>query len=176
MPGRTLRYQEQQDAVRIFSGALNYTRIRIFEQKRWPGILASISTCLTKSPPVRHNAVALGNWLFFSRSLQTSGGDDTLRDMSWLMHELTHAWQYQHIGLRYIVQALAAQLKLGSKAYDYGGEAGLLAARARGQRLVEFNVEQQADIVCHFYARWKRGEPCDAWLPFLHEINPHILL
>lgn len=174
MPGRSLNAEEQQAAASIFSGTLNYTRIRVYEQKAWPLFLARFGAWLTRSPRVQHNGVALGNRLFFSRSLRTGNGELALGDMSWLMHELTHCWQYQHGGVRYLFQALAAQLTYGSDAYDYGGEQGLRAAEAAGKHLKGFNPEQQADIVRHFYERRQRGEPCDAWLPFIGDINPHI--
>ncbi len=39
------------------------------------------------------------------------------------------------------------------KNYDYGGEAGLIAARNSGKTMADFNQEQQADIVARYKAK-----------------------
>lgn len=73
---------------------------------------------------------------------------------SLLIHELVHVWQYQHLGLVYIPRALSAQ-HFGA-GYDYGGVAKLRDYRQKGRRLLDFNYEQQADIVADYY-RIKNG-------------------
>lgn len=66
--------------------------------------------------------------------------------MNWLIHELTHAWQYQHIGIRYLFKAILGHIRLGPKVYEYGGEKGLREAVADGVEFTSFNPEQQGDI------------------------------
>lgn len=66
-----------------------------------------------------------------------------------LIHELTHVWQYQRMGLAYIPLALLAQLS--PEGYNYNGIAGLRSARSSGLALTSFNLEQQAEIVSDFY-------------------------
>jgi Domain of unknown function (DUF4157) len=75
-----------------------------------------------------------------------------------LVHELTHVWQYENAGAIYMAQAVHAQISRGQGAYDYGGPAGLQAARAKAQGLTGFNREEQAQIVEDFY-RIKHGIP-----------------
>lgn len=65
------------------------------------------------------------------------------------IHELMHIWQFQHFGSIYIAKAITAQR---SKAgYDYGGVENLYRVMLRGGRLLEFNFEQQADIIEDYY-------------------------
>ena len=75
---------------------------------------------------------------------------------SLLIHELVHVWQYQKVGIVYIPRALVAQRS--AEGYDYGGAEGLEAARQAGRSLLEFNLEQQADIVSDYY-RIREGYP-----------------
>lgn len=62
-----------------------------------------------------------------------------------LIHELMHVWQYQQMGAIYMVRALIAQhTKMG---YNYGGIEGVKTKIANGQNLLDFNMEQQADVI-----------------------------
>ena len=62
-----------------------------------------------------------------------------------LIHELMHIWQYQRMGAIYMVRALSAQhTKMG---YNYGGIEAIRAKMTNGETLLDFNFEQQADVV-----------------------------
>lgn len=66
-----------------------------------------------------------------------------------LIHELMHVWQYQQMGAIYMIRALIAQhTKMG---YDYGGIEGIKTKVADGASLLDFNLEQQADVVADCY-------------------------
>ena len=93
-----------------------------------PDIAAAIRTRESLQNRLRHkdehNAVTLGSTSYFPVTLNTApdavaGGN--LRDMGWLVHELTHQWQYQRMGLRYLTAALGVQIRLGRRAYEMGG-------------------------------------------------------
>jgi hypothetical protein len=78
---------------------------------------------------------------------------------SLLVHEMMHVWQYQHLGVIYIPKALSAQYSLMK--YDYGGKPGLMQAVEDGKKLLDFNFEQQAEIITDYfllktgrYPRW----------------------
>jgi len=90
-------------------------------------------------------------------SFHTINAWGKLKDYT-LVHELTHVWQYEKAGAIYMAQAVHAQISRGRGAYDYGGPAGLQAARTKGQGLTGFNREEQAQIVEDFY-RIKNGIP-----------------
>lgn len=67
------------------------------------------------------------------------------------IHEMTHIWQYQHFGSIYISKALKAQKNV--EGYNYGGVEGLYHAVNTGKKLLDFNFEQQAEIIeGHFRA------------------------
>ncbi len=73
-----------------------------------------------------------------------------------LIHELVHVWQYQHFGAGYIACALKAQ---ASKAgYNYAHTEGWLEK----QHFLDFNAEQQGDIVQDFFLIQNNQKP--KWL------------
>jgi hypothetical protein len=93
-----------------------------------------------------------------------------------LIHELTHIWQYERIGARYMPRALQAQnSRMG---YNYGGLQRLKTATASGFRA--FNMEQQADIVTDYFlltqhkrAQWSDATEADLWIyePYIAELK-----
>lgn len=87
-------------------------------------------------------------------------------DIAWLIHELTHSWQYQHdlANLDILIDAIRGH-------YDYGNEAGLIAARAAGKKFTDFNTEQQGDILRDYYLRWNAGLNVAAWQPYVAEVQ-----
>jgi hypothetical protein len=66
-----------------------------------------------------------------------------------LIHELMHIWQYEKMGALYMVNALRAQQS--AMAYNYGGVDQLKQYLKKGQDLLDFNPEQQADIIADFF-------------------------
>ena len=83
-----------------------------------------------------------------------------------LIHELVHVWQYRTHGAAYIPRALRAYHSTAG--YNYGGVGALLRARAAGQTLLDFNYEQQADIIADAFRlrtgrqpRWGNATPTD---------------
>ncbi len=66
-----------------------------------------------------------------------------------LIHELMHIWQYQRYGAIYMVRALMAQHT--NCGYDYGGVRALKLRRKKGEGLVDFNLEQQGDIIADYF-------------------------
>src|SRR5574341_200476 len=160
MPRRLLSAIERAEAETVFGAGLNYTRVFVVENTPLPNWIADIGRS------AKPNAITLGNVSYFPEMLQTSadiiaGGN--LRGITWLMHELTHQWQYQHLGWRYLAAAVSVQLREGAQAYNYqrqypSREAALQAARAAGRRLAHFNMEQQGDIARDYYALLKQGQ------------------
>ncbi len=62
-----------------------------------------------------------------------------------LVHELVHVWHYEQLGAVYTVRALRAQQS--EEGYNYGGVGALRERLAAGQGFLDFNLEQQAEIV-----------------------------
>ncbi len=88
--------------------------------------------------------------------------------MPWLIHELTHVWQYQH-GVS-VLEKLWVALH-GKKAYNYGGEEALRNASATGKRFTDFNTEQQGDILRDYYIKLKAGKDTSAYDPFVAQVK-----
>jgi hypothetical protein len=174
MVRRGLRPGEQAEAKLVFGSGLKYERVRIIEEVAWPNTIGRIGAWFAQKPPPTNNAVTLGNRLFFPVPLRTQEphtSEAFLRDMSWLIHELAHAWQYQQVGTLYLVQATLTQLRLGTQSYEYGGEQGLIEAKNAGRDLEWFNREQQGDIARHYYLRRKAGEELIAWEHFVQDFR-----
>lgn len=92
-------------------------------------------------------------------------------DLSLLVHELTHVFQYEQVGTRYLGEAVAAQLRQGPACYRYGGPAGLAEACIQGRRYADFNREAQAQIAQDYYRLRVAGEDGAAYAPFIAELR-----
>ena len=128
---RSLSDQEKAYARSIFGDSINLDAVRIDEY--------SLAGAPSGRPFTTFHTI--NSWGKFDFN--------DVNDRAVLMHELTHVWQFEHMGGRYIPDALAHN---DLADYDYGGVAGLTAALAAGKGLLDFNVEQQAKIV-EDYAR-----------------------
>jgi len=171
---RRLTTNEVTEARQLFAESLKYQQIWIYENTRFPNWIGRLGSIILRENPPSQNAICLGQRLFFPVILKTTPVDIAnlrLEDMGWLLHELTHAWQYQRRGLRYLFHAIRAQISLGTKTYDFGAEKGLKDAIQAGKAFNHFNPEQQAEIVRTCYFRLKKGEDISAWEPFIKEIK-----
>jgi hypothetical protein len=91
--------------------------------------------------------------------------------MSWLIHELTHTWQYQQIGFKYLLHTIWVHFRQGQDCYNYGWEQGLINAREQGKGLIDFNLEQQGEIARHYYLSLKQDQKNSVWESFVREIQ-----
>jgi uncharacterized protein DUF4157 len=145
---RKLNDQERRAAKKVFADSLDLDQITISEAP-----VMSIGGYARTLP---------GAIYFPPGKLNTS----TTWGMKWLVHELTHAWQYMH-GIT-VIETLVHAI-IGH--YDYGGEPGLIAARKEGKRFIDFNTEQQGDILGDYYERLVTKQSTIAWSPFVAEVQ-----
>ena len=175
MTVRRLSSLERTEARLVFLETLAMDRVWVTEGAAWTNWIARFAAWLKREPPPQlANAVGLGNGVFFPHPLRTSGEDlasGYVVDMAWLIHELTHAWQYQHGGWGYAFRAMLLHLTRGNDLYDYGGAEGLRKAKEAGGSWADFNPEQQGDISRYFYIEKKRGRDTSAWEPFVEEMR-----
>lgn len=177
---RGLYAWEVEEFTPVFGVSLNYDRVRIHEGSTWPDAIDRIGRRLKglDAPGEEsHNAVTLGNHCYFPVSLPKTPlpvGDPQSYKLDWLVHELTHAWQYQQMGWSYLVKALRAQFRDKERAYDFGGEDGLLKSRKKQIAFKGFNPEQQGNITQAFYVRLRAGRDTSAWDPFIEEIHKSV--
>lgn len=174
---RNLYNWEITEARRAFGDKLDYAKIEIHECTPIANTIDDIGRKL-KGMPVRklahNNAIGFGNDCIFPIQLPKKlvpVGDPDDYIMPWMMHELTHVWQFQHMGWTYLAKALGAQIKYGAKVYEYGGAKGLPDHRKHGQTLTDFNLEQQATIVQHYYARLRKGKDVSVYQPYIDDIQ-----
>jgi len=172
--GRPLTPTEMEETRLVFGDCLQVERIQVHEALQWPNWIGRLGAWLAGQKPASRNAVTINNHPCFPDHLQTQPAAlaaGRLGDMGWLIHELTHCWQYQHQGMRYLIQAIWVQLRLGQAAYDYGGEQGIINAYAIGQSWMEFNPEQQGDIARDYYLALRRGQDVSAWEPYIRQMQ-----
>lgn len=179
MPRRLLSAWECAEAQLVFGAGLDYTRAFVWENTRWPNLIADMGAAMHRYKRTSDNAVTLGNISYFPVTLHTTPetlatGD--LRDISWLMHELTHQWQFQQMGWPYLWRALRVQISAGLNSYNYQAhhptkDDALHAFHAAGHRLMHFNMEQQGDIARDYYFALKLGKDVSAWEPYITEFR-----
>ncbi len=170
---RPLYDWEIAEAYNVFGNSLRYSQVRVHECASWTDAVDRLGRRLKRMPPPQtHNALTLGYHCFFPVQFSTTRPDDIVgSNMSWLIHEMTHAWQYQHMGWSYLFLALSAQFRLGARAYEFGGPQALRALRDKGWTLRHFNPEQQGDICRTYYlCRCTNGDVAD-WLPYIQDIQ-----
>lgn len=119
---RSLTAEEAALAKSVFGDSLDYRRIRVDETAR----------------------IACRTHHIYYVSFHTINAWGELRPDIFI-HELVHVWQFQHLGSPYIPRALLAQKS--EEGYDYGGPDALRKNLERGGSLLDFNFEQQADII-----------------------------
>lgn len=130
---RTLSSTEEEEAKKVFAGSINYHQVRIDEYS----LIAAIGAFFQGGGGM---GVTLFHTINFNKKINTTSGNN---DMAWLIHELTHISQYEHVGSQYIGEAMYAQATTG---YNYGGGSSL-----SGKDLKDFNREQQGDIIRDYY-------------------------
>jgi hypothetical protein len=172
---RDLFAWEVHEARRVFANGLIYERVRVHECTTWPNKVHRLGMWVQGQPYSGiPNAITLGNNCYFPvRLLSTNVPADNpeFYKLPWLMHELTHAWQYQHMGWGYLLKALGTQIRHGAAAYNFGGEEGLLERRLEGWAFNNFNLEEQGEIASSYYKQLVRGADVNAWMPFIAEIQ-----
>jgi len=131
---RKLTDREVFLATFIFKDAIDYSKVRI-DERAYLG-------------PKQYN--------FCYVSFNTINSWGKMSDDIFI-HELTHIWQYQHVGAVYIPRALHAQRS--SEGYNYGGLPGLRLAVQQNKRFIDFNYEQQGDLVADYFRILHGGKP-----------------
>ena len=127
---RNLESREADIAREVFGDALDISALRLAEG----GLLGSFGVART-----------LPKLVTFPKGVLTTP-QHRARYERWLVHELTHAYQYQHGRsiLTLMPTALAGFFK--KSVYDYGGPEAL-----RTKPFTAFNTEQQANIIADYY-------------------------
>lgn len=123
---RKLSKEELAVGKRIFGNAIDFSRVRIDDTAK-----LGIETIAI--------AYVGFNTINFNNKIKKEV----------FIHELVHIWQYQKYGSLYIGRAIKAQKS--PEGYDYGGIENLYNIMLKNGRLMDFNFEQQAEIIEDYY-------------------------
>ncbi|HRQ41764.1 MAG TPA: DUF4157 domain-containing protein [Chloroflexota bacterium] len=93
------------------------------------------------------------------------------QNLALLVHELTHVYQYEQVGSRYMTEAIYMLIATRRDCYAYGGAGGLQQAYENQMLLSSFNREQQAQIVQDYFSLHVAGEGVTAYLPYINELR-----
>jgi hypothetical protein len=152
--GRMLTPLEIHEALRVFGNSIPYEDVRIVEDSALARRVARISSRVHLAQENKL-AVTLFRTIHFSTRLGQDGSD-----IPWLIHELTHVWQYCQWGPRYLVDALHAQAEHGHAAYDITQG---IAERWPWDR---FNLEQQGDVARACYVALSTSDDPSQFAPY----------
>ena len=172
MPIRPLRPEELTEVEKVFGPGLDVTIVRVNEGSPIPNWIGRVGAIFRHTAAPTLNAITIVHTCYFPIELVTNQPQHAnwLRDMGWLMHELTHAWQYQHVGIRYLLEAMT------SPTYVYAPpgqsvDVALSGFSKAGRVFRDFNREQQGDIVRDYYFYLKQNADVSAWDPYLKALH-----
>jgi hypothetical protein len=161
---RPMTSTELSEAKTIFGNSIDYSLVRIDEYS----LIAHIGK---KNVGAENMAVVTFHTVNFTRKIEAGRGTD---DMAWLIHELTHVWQYERMGAVYMAKAIHAQNNGG---YDYTGVTALEENATKG--LSGFNLEQQGEVISDYYRllhgldpKWADGvDDISVYDPYVSEVR-----
>jgi hypothetical protein len=156
---RPLTASEHAEALKIFGKAIPLDQVRV----------------AVMSPPVDFVEWVNGQRPFTTMYLVNfASWVDAKIDT--LIHELTHVWQGMVAGPVYMVQAIESQM--GKEKYNYGytdaqtGEGAQSRLKAAKGDFSQFNREQQAQIVMHYYVRkFVKSLDSTEWEPYARLVH-----
>ena len=112
--------------------------------------------------------LAFATW--HSINLPTNG-NHTRANLPIVVHELTHVYQYEKVGTRYLGEAIYMLIKTKRDCYNYGGIAGLTDACSVGICYRDFNREQQAKITQDYFYYCQLNADVTAFEPFITQVR-----
>lgn len=137
---RALTQEECILARSVFADHLDVTQIKLIAATRmWRGYAMSPN----------------GMVYFHPSDMVADFSQASVQQQSWLIHELTHVWQYQK-GRAVVVRAAL------NRRYQYDA--------ALSKPFLQYGIEQQAQIVQDYFLRRAQGLDCSAYqqcIPFI---------
>lgn len=125
---------------------------------------------LLEMPNISNNAMTPFGNIYLPNQHYDNISDFTINTKSdnirWFIHEMAHVWQYYAMDLSVACRGIVLQVKGGydsdAKAYVYD----LFGTDAK-KEFKDFNIEQQAQIIAHYF--WVKHYPTTAksYLPYL---------
>lgn len=103
--------------------------------------------------------------------IEENGDGNGRANLALLVHELTHVFQYHHVGSRYLGEAIYYLIITQRNCYHYGGATGLQSCAQQGKLFCQFNREQQAQIVQDYFVKIQEEQDVSAYLPYLVQMQ-----
>lgn len=124
----------------------------------------------------RHNGgLAFATWYTIHLPVKRGEGGETVgygrANLALLVHELTHVFQYHHVGSRYLGEAIYFLVTTNRNCYQYGGSANLLICHQQGKLYRHFNREQQAQITQDYFTLSRQNHDISAYEPYLAQLR-----
>lgn len=123
----------------VFKDAIDYGKVKIHR-----GGLCGLPNCSGNAMTPR------GVIHFPDCAYREDFSQETPTIKVWFIHEMTHIWQYQ-LGYSLVWNAIKLAAKggycAGAPVYFYD-----LKGQDKGKTLPQFNMEQQGELVAHYYA------------------------
>lgn len=123
----------------VFKDAIDYGKVKIHR-----GGLCGLPSCSGNAMTPR------GDIYFPDCAYREDFSQEPPTIKIWFMHEMTHVWQYQ-LGYSLVWNAIKIAARggycAGAPAYFYD-----LKGQDKGKTLSQFNMEQQGEVVAHYYA------------------------
>ena len=168
---RPMTRAEIADAKEVFGNAIDYSQVGLATEGTLHDIIFAIQDFVNDNEESR---------AFVTNTLINFDPNDGIKRHT-LMHELTHVWQFEQDGARYMIEAVSDSA--WGDGYNYGydqpandphsvtieidynsnrseykrgeitGEGAQDSLKARGGNLLAFNREQQAQILMHYFVR-----------------------
>jgi uncharacterized Zn-binding protein involved in type VI secretion len=135
---RGLTPGEIEMATLVFKDAIDYGVVKVHQGGLF-GLPTAKNTAMTPN----------GEIFFPEQAYQVDFSVAENKDKIWFIHELVHVWQYQlGYGVKWHALDLAIRGGYGSNAtaYDYD-----LDGVDAGKTLAEFNMEQQGELISHYF-------------------------
>jgi type VI secretion system secreted protein VgrG len=150
---RPLTAGEIEMARPVFKDSINYDDVKVHKGKFW----------LTFGLQDDEEAIVPFGKMYFPDSkggFKEDFSTEVPRFKNWFMHEMTHVWQHQ-LGMFVLLKALILRINGGYK-NDNTGKPPIGyrydSANYIGKTLPDFNFEQQAEIISHYFAAKYLGD------------------
>jgi len=154
---RALTSGEIQLAKKVFKGSINYTLVKVHDEKY--AFFQPDNSGMTPNGEIHVQGIYKADYSVATKSLQ-----------SFFIHEMTHVWQYQR-GILTLGVIGSAILEIIGQAGDY--DAAYPYVLDTKKDLTDYNLEQQASIVEDYFRITQLGlEAHNARAPYRRTCSP----
>jgi len=136
---RSLTTGEIALARQVFGNAINYDAVKIHDGSYMPF-------------QPSQSGMTPNNDIYMRDCFQPDYSQGNVDDQAFLIHEMTHVWQYQNKILNPVVEAVKLNLK-----FKFNYSAAYAFQLDEKKELTNYNMEQQASIVAEYFQRKAYG-------------------